>query len=113
MEAVAEVPARLKATVNEPRVRVLCGLRIARFVERCRRYCRRRYPRIFDDRGSLASAILHPPSVGARNDPARLNCSRPHATVTAGLTIPRIVTYRTVHTRKCHPAGGVYPQSHH
>jgi len=35
MEAVTEVPARLKATVNEPRVRVLCGLRIARFVERC------------------------------------------------------------------------------
>lgn len=35
METVTEVPARLKAAVNEPRVRVLCGLRIARFVERC------------------------------------------------------------------------------
>lgn len=34
METMTEVPARLKAVVNEPRVRVLCGLRIARFVER-------------------------------------------------------------------------------
>lgn len=67
-----------------------------------RTYGRRsRYPRISDDsRISLAPAILRPPSIGARNDPARLNCSRPHATVTVSLTIPRIVVY-CIHTRKC------------
>lgn len=54
METVTEVPARLKAAVNEPRVRVLCGLRIARFVERCRvRTANAGYRRISDDSGSL------------------------------------------------------------
>lgn len=101
METVTEVPVRLKgrrkrATCPRPLWSADCTL--------CwmlpRTYGRRRYPPISDDGGSLASAILHPPSIGARNDPARLNCSRPHATVTAGLTIPRIVAY-CIHTRKC------------
>lgn len=79
METVAKVPARLKAAENEPRVRVLCGLRIARFVEhphvRPTPVSAHGGSLISDDGGSLASAILYPPSIGARNDPSEIKLS--------------------------------------
>jgi len=113
-----QVPTWLKTAVNEPRVRVLCGLRIARFVERCHVRPTRRD-------ATLVSAYIRwrilwrrqfctLPSIGARNDPARLNCSRPRdSNCRPNNFTNRYVLHTHTEMYVYHPADGVYSRYHH